>query len=194
MQVVSAGDRQDQSVKSSITETGKEAGTGLKVMPKSILKKPFVSFKVDVTVMEKPKPPAKRIQSNVLNMPIRIVPKLEPHISKRKYEKPSLNNSTPTLLIKPDTIDVDLAMQNKCDLLKIQLEPMDSRWIEKQGFQIALVKVVSPGHSIIQIHPDYYNYGEDMSFIAGSINQGDCQLTLDTGLPTISINARKSKK
>ena len=52
---------------------------------------------------------------------------------------------------------------------------------------------ISKGLSSSQIHPDFKQYGEDLSSFTGTINEDECRLTLDYGLPTININARRSK-
>jgi len=111
------------------------------------------------------------------------------------WERVSLyhNSEHSAVLAAEDSIDIDLALQNTNELMKVQLEPDESRWVEDRGKKIGLIKSLGRGRAVIYIHADHATRGEDMAYIAGHVMREDAFVT-DEGKLTYKVSVRSASE
>ena len=95
------------------------------------------------------------------------------------------------VLAAADSIDINLALQNSTELMKVQLQPDESRWVEENGKKIGLIKSLGRGRSVIYIHADHVTRGEDMAYIAGHVMREDAFVNNDGNL-TYKVSVRSA--
>jgi len=119
-----------------------------------------------------------------------LPPRLHP--SNRNNIYPPMGIS-PTL-VKPDSIDLKLALTSFVNLQMVRLKELESMWIVSEKKKAAFVKINNDSEAVLLVHPDFKDQAENLSYIAASINDGSIAVRNEKGLvKKVSIKFAKTK-